>query len=133
MFLLKLGLLEATVNDTTLGQGVVVLQLKNMKLVKGELVLSIKLQDINISVFLAEWQNSSVKNKLWDGMGSKVRCSQIASNWGQFLQDQETQNRVKRGALDFGGDILKSLFGVSTEKRCTPWRADWMKRSKHTR
>ena len=114
MGLLGLGIGEALRNDTTLGQGVVTLELRRMVMVKGELVLSIVLQDIDVSRFLTGWGNISTKNKLWDGLGSKVKCSQVANNWRQFTQ--ETKNREKRGALDFGGDILKSLFGVSTEK-----------------
>ena len=115
--LLELGVIGAMRNDTKLGQGVVILELRKMTLVKGELVLSIKLQDINVSEFLTTWENRSVGNEHWIGAGSNTKCSQIAKNWGQFVQEKGTRSRKKRGALDFGGDILKSLFGVSTEKQ----------------
>ena len=104
--------------DIMLRDGAVVQRLKEVKIVRGILILRVELFDdilrrvLNISL---EYENR--EDSIWFREISDISsCSRLTDNWESFFINK-TAKRTKRGAFNLGGDILSSLFGTSTTKQ----------------
>ena len=95
-------------NKPLVFSGSVVTPTKNVKPMKGMLILKTDLLDIDLHVILKEFETSfpNLRRDLLKENIDLSSCSHMLP----------LNTRKKRAAFDFGGDILKHIFGVATTK-----------------
>ena len=109
-------------NETTVGNGVIISRQKDIKIIKGELLVSIPLKDFQLYDMISELErklgNTSLnKWQFWHGMHALTSCAQVTGDWKRFKNIEKGESRKRRGLLNLGGEILQKLFGVSTERQ----------------
>ena len=118
---------EATL---AIGDGLVINNLKNVKTIQGFLILRIELFNNvlrnELQYAVDNYAKAAEKHKNYirnDSDSYKIfdifTCSHLGQDWHEIVK-----GRSRRSPFDFGGDILHSLFGVSTVKNLEELKND---------